>query len=287
MKKHFIFLTCLTFLAIEFVTCQTTNKQWDNPYFFLLMSDPQFGLYNKNQSFEKETELFEKAIIVTNKLKPAFVIVCRDLIHLPGNKAQIAEFLRIIDKLDKSIPYYLVAGNHDIKDFPTTQSIEKYKNEFGEDRYLFIYQGCQFIVLNSNIIHKPDSSGREIEKQLNWLENQLKSSKKYHYTFIIQHHSIFLENVNEPDGYFTITKDRRKPYLDLFQKYNVKVVFSGHYHQSNYIKYGTMDLITAGSVGMPLGKDPSGFTIVKVFKDSLDHKYYGFDEMPEKISVEP
>lgn len=48
-----------------------------------------------------------------------------------------------------------------------------------------------------------------------------------------------------------------------------------------------MDLITAGSVGMPLGKDPSGFTIVKVFKDSLDHKFYGFDEMPEKISVEP
>jgi len=40
---------------------------------FIQMSDPQFGMYTKNATFEHETVNFEFAIASANRLKPAFV----------------------------------------------------------------------------------------------------------------------------------------------------------------------------------------------------------------------
>jgi hypothetical protein len=49
---------------------------------FVQMSDPQFGMFTKNASFEHETVTLEFAIANANRLKPAFVIVTGDLIKL-------------------------------------------------------------------------------------------------------------------------------------------------------------------------------------------------------------
>jgi hypothetical protein len=39
---------------------------------FIQMSDPQFGMFTKDASFEHETVNFEFAITTANRLKPAF-----------------------------------------------------------------------------------------------------------------------------------------------------------------------------------------------------------------------
>jgi hypothetical protein len=39
---------------------------------FIQMSDPQFGMFTKDASFEHETVNFEFAIATANRLKPAF-----------------------------------------------------------------------------------------------------------------------------------------------------------------------------------------------------------------------
>ncbi|MHC4412125.1 MAG: hypothetical protein ACYSW6_03990 [Planctomycetota bacterium] len=73
--------------------------------------------------------------------------------------------------------------------------------------------------------------------------------------------------------------------MKLFAENKVSTVFAGHYHRNSYGRYGDMEMVTTGPVSKPLGKDPSGFRIVKVFKDHIEHNYYGFESMPEAVEL--
>ena len=41
-------------------------------------------------------------------------------------------------------------------------------------------------------------------------------------------------------------------------------------------------MVTTGSVGYPLGEDPSGLRIVKISRDKIEHQFYGLDQIPER-----
>ncbi len=263
------------------------HSKWQGPFFFVQMADPQFGMFAANMSFKKETELFEKAISHANRLKPAFVVICGDLINKPGDEEQTKELFRIAHKLDKKIPLYWVPGNHDVGNQPTLENLEWYRKTFGKDWYSFHYGSCKFVVINTTIIHRPDKVREEMEKQWEWLSGALKNAnnEKPIHTIVFQHHPLFLKDPQEKDGYFNIPKERRPKYLNLFKENNVSAVFAGHYHRNCYANDGTMEMITSGPVGKPLGEDPSGFRIVKVFKDQIEHKYYGLDAVPEMVTM--
>src|SRR5215467_7716365 len=89
------------------------------PFTFIQMSDPQFGMYMENKSFEHETANFEFAVATANRLHPKFVVITGDLINQPGNAAQAAEYHRIAGKLDPGIRLYSIPGNHDVANEPT------------------------------------------------------------------------------------------------------------------------------------------------------------------------
>ena len=42
-------------------------------------------------------------------------------------------------------------------------------------------------------------------------------------------------------------------------------------------------MVTTGAVGYPLGDDPSGFRVVKVLDGKSEHKYFGFDDVPNAL----
>ena len=89
------------------------------------------------KDFVQETANFEFAVAAVNRLHPAFVVITGDLVNKPGDADQIAEFRRIVAKIDTSIPVYNVVGNHDIENVPTPSTISAYTNVFGPDRYSF------------------------------------------------------------------------------------------------------------------------------------------------------
>ncbi|HEY0550024.1 MAG TPA: metallophosphoesterase, partial [Verrucomicrobiae bacterium] len=107
------------------------------PFFFIQLSDPQLGMFTGNKDFVQETANFEFVVATVNRLHPAFVVITGDLVNKPGDAAQIAEFRRIVGKIDAAIPVYNVAGNHDIENVPTPPTIAAYTNQFGNDRYTF------------------------------------------------------------------------------------------------------------------------------------------------------
>ena len=257
------------------------------PLFFLQLADPQFGFFTANADFARETINFERAIAAANRLHPAFVIVCGDLTHRAGDAAQIAEYRRIVAGLDRSIPLYSVPGNHDLASPPTTASVQAFRAQYGPDRYTFTHGGLLGIVINSTLIKEPTGSPEETAAQEQWIRTTLDAARRrpHAWTLLFQHHSWFLAQADEPDQYFNLPLARRREFLDLFKAAGVSHVFAGHYHRNAMGRDGTLEMVTTGPVGKPLGADSSGLRIVVLSDAGVEHRYYPLDSLPDRIQL--
>ena len=256
------------------------------PFFFLQMSDPQFGMYTSDRDFAQETVNFEMAIATANRLKPAFVIVTGDLVNKAGDAAQIAEYRRIAARLDPSIKLYQVAGNHDVENAPTPESLAAYEKLFGPDHYTFAYQGLVGIVLNSSVIHTPDKAPDQLAAQDRWLRAELARARQpgVQHVVVFQHHPWFLATATEPDQYFNIPLVRRTPLLALFHEQGVKLLVSGHYHRNAIATDGDLTNVTTGPVGKPQGDNPqSGLRVFVVNGSGISHRFYPLSDLPNQI----
>ena len=274
---RFLFWLCLT-AGILLPQDRASSEE----FFFIQMSDPQFGMHTKDRDFAQETANYEFAIATANRLKPRFVIVCGDLVNKPGDMAQIQEYRRISAKLDPSIRLYHVAGNHDVGNEPTPQSIDLYREHLGPDYYSFREGPLYGIVLNSSLIHSPQNASEAYAKQQTWLSEELKKAQSSGaaHAVIFQHHPFFLERGDEADQYFNIPLVRRRPLLETFRAAGVKWVFSGHYHRNALGRDGEIEMVTTGPVGMPRGNARSGMRLVWVSDGNLSHKYVEFGALP-------
>ena len=259
----------------------------DEPFFFIQLSDPQFGMFTENKDFAQETINFEFAVATVNRLKPAFVVITGDLIHKPGDTPQNVEYLRIAGKIDPRIPVYNVAGNHDVENVPTPETLFVYTNLFGPDHYTFRHAGFVGIVLNSSVIHSPQETTGELEAQQQWLRAELQRARdsRAQHIVVFQHHPWFLKTADELDQYFNIPRSRRASYLAAFRESGVKYLFSGHYHRNAIARDGGLEAVTTGPVGKPLGNDKSGLRIVIVRDEGVEHRYYHFGEIPNRVDV--
>lgn len=281
------------------VTCSWSNAQtsttrpatqrsaaWKGPFFFIQMSDPQFGMFTSNADFAQETINYEKAIAAANKLKPAFVVITGDLVHKPGDPAQIAEMKRISAKIDPSIPLRLLSGNHDVENVPTAASLAFYRKEIGTDYYSWDFGGCHFIGINSTILMRPDVP-EELDRQMAWIKQDLTAAAATgpQHTMLFGHHPLFITRVEEAETGNSIPVVRRKALLDLLTSNRAMFMFAGHLHRNAGGKAGDFQMTTTGAVGKPLGTDPSGFRVIKVYEDRVEHDYIPLDKVPEKIVI--
>jgi serine/threonine-protein phosphatase CPPED1 len=240
---------------------------------FVQMSDPQFGMFAENRNFAQETISFGLAIAAANRLKPAFVVVCGDLVNQAGDTGQIAEYQRIAAKLDRAIPLHNVAGNHDVGNEPTPESLAAYRKKFGPDYYVFRHRDFLGIVLDSSLIQHPKGAPEEADKQIKWLEGELRKITPGTRVAIFQHIPWFLKEPDEPDDYFNIPLGPRTRFLQVFERYHVEYCFAGHYHRNSIGEAPNFHVTTTGPVGKPLGADPSGIRVVTVHEGKMDSVY--------------
>lgn len=281
-------LALLFVAALAFVGTAPVRAAAAEPFFFIQLSDPQLGMFTENRDFVQDAANFEFAVKAVNRLRPAFVVITGDLVHKPGDAAQIAEYRRIVGKIDPSIPVYNIAGNHDVENAPTPESLSAYTKIFGPDRYTFRHAGLIGIVLNSSVIHTPDKAAEQLAEQDRWLRAELVKAKAENprHIVVFQHHPWFLKSANEPDQYFNIPLARRAAHLALFREFGVRYLFCGHYHRNAEARDGEMESITSGPVGKPLGGAKSGIRVAIVRDDRIEHRYYELGELPVKIEFD-
>ena len=209
------------------------------PFFFIQLSDPQFGLFAArgeapgNGTFP-ETALYEKAIAAANRLRPAFVVVTGDLVQDPDNDVQHAELMRITRQLDKHVPIYFTTGNCDVGNTPTAESLRTYRAKFGHENYSFDAGGSHFVVLNSSVCLDPSEVPDEWDSLVNFLQGDLDVlSPDSNHTIVFMHHPLFGKSAGEPDDGIMITpRERRKIILDLLRTHETSGVFTDHWHRN-------------------------------------------------------
>lgn len=280
--KTYRLIVALFVLLLVTVSGTSQDKKTSSPFFFIQLTDPQFGMFESDKGFAKETELYEKAVVEINKLHPDFVVVTGDLVNNKNDKTQVEEFKRITARINPSIPVWYSPGNHDVGQSPSQQDINTFISYYGYDRFSFRHKDCLFIGLNSCLI-KSNSPGLE-QPQYQWLKKELSNAGKENHIIIFTHYPFFINAFDEPETYSNIAVEIRNRYLALFKEFKVDAVFAGHLHTNASANYDRMEMVTTSAVGKPLGKDPSGFRIVKVYSDRVESTYYSLDVMPESIT---
>jgi len=260
----------------------------DRPYFFIQMADPQL--------FWGPVKFWKKAIEHANRLRPAFVAVCGDLLNCHGDVAKrnaakdqerVKAYLEVASKLDKRIPLYNLAGNHDVCNRPTPETLRWYVKRFGKLWYTFTRGRDFYMAIESDLIKNPSGAPKIAGKQMAWIRKALSSPavKNARHRIVFMHHPMCLKKPDEPHQYFNLPPKPRAELLGLFAKAGVRAVFSGHYHGNLYAKAGNIELVTTSSTGKALRKDPLGFRIVKVYPERIEHRYYGYEALPKKVEL--
>lgn len=276
MRKKIISVVC--FLLAVFVSHGIASDS--APFFFLQLSDPQFGFIDNNKSISAETEAMNKAVTAINQLKPPFVVITGDFVNNSKSKEQIAAYKSMIAQIDSSVKVYMIPGNHDIGKV-SRASIDNYKKNYGETHFSFRYGDCTFIGIDSNIIKEEDKEREEV--QFKWLEQELQKTKDARFKFVFTHCSVFLKRMDEPVNYSNFSLPMREKYVRLFQKYGVNAIFAGHLHNNAYGKVGNMEMITIGPVGKVLGTGYQGMNLVKVYPDRFISEFIALNQFPKEV----
>ncbi len=282
---------------------QQVKTGWRGDFEFVQLSDPQFGYRAslsglsehaieeyarlgialkpsaKVKGFTYESSRYERAIERVNQINPDFIIVTGDMVTDPNNPAQAAELWRITKQLNPDIRTYWVPGNHDVGNSPTFQSLQSYRERFGTDYYAFDHKGCHFVVMNSAVCFDPGNVEQEWDDQLRFLRATLGHATRSgsRRTLVFTHHPLFLREPDEEDSWAVVPSERRRVLLDLFKENGVSTVFSGHWHRNGHAMDENLEMITTGPVGFPLGDDPSGFRIVRIGNNSIEHEYISLE----------
>ncbi|MBQ7882355.1 MAG: metallophosphoesterase [Treponema sp.] len=202
---------------------------------FMVITDLHFG--NDKQRAVKE--LFES---VSNK-KIDFIVLLGDVVE-SGKDEYFVECENFIENLKKYIspennipPIYVVLGNHDIYcngfdrwkklNFNASQGATFYKFEtecfYNQEKYL---RSWYFIDTASGILG---------QRQLSALDNTLRSD--FNPKFVFTHYPVYTD-MNFV-MFFRLSDDReRAKLIDAFDKNNVEMVFSGHWHPGGSFDYG-------------------------------------------------
>ncbi|CAN0509328.1 unnamed protein product, partial [Ectocarpus sp. 12 AP-2014] len=62
-------------------------------------------------------------------------------------------------------------------------------------------------------------------------------------------------------------------------------IFSGHCHRNYEARAIDMRSVVTSSSGAPLGPDPPGFRVVRVFSRRMEHEYFDIDAPPQGIDL--
>jgi len=281
---------------------------WKEPYFFVFGADTQLGLIDQmnnvtvNPSWDEELRRLGVIINHMNSMKPKpkFFIICGDLVNAyperyPDRwKRQGNDLKNALLRLDVSIPVICVCGNHDIGNQPSSDAIAKYRGSFGDDYFSFWIQGSLFIVLNSQY-YKDDSLVPDLSAaQELWLDTILSASNKSSPSFtssprhivVFLHIAPFKYEEDEPDDYFNLAIEKRKPLLSKLFNAGVRKIFCGHFHRNagGFAFDRRMEVIVNSAIGRVWAGKP-GIRIVKVKEDDIKHEWFDLEKLPSSVEL--
>jgi predicted phosphodiesterase len=147
----------------------------------------------------------------------------------------------------QTLPTFIVAGNHDVQvgRFPK----EDFEALYGPVDFSFTYGNCLFIGLGSGVLHGQQEEG------VAYLEKTLASERaKVSRVFVFMHYPPMAALRAPQELLFTHTE----AFIDVFERYHVDYVISGHHHRLARTEEGGTTYLTSGGGGARLREDDYG-----------------------------
>eukprot|EP00043_Microstomoeca_roanoka_P004844 m.52181 g.52181 ORF g.52181 m.52181 type:complete len:292 (+) comp12685_c0_seq1:244-1119(+) len=290
------------------------DQGWTGPFFFVAIADPQLGTLHNDKHWQEELDLLYKAIAQVNRLRPAFVIFLGDLVNAWPDRGeelaqkqaeQVEDFKSALSALDEAIPVFFASGNHDLGNSLTEEALALFRQRFGDDYFKFTCRGLRGVVLNTQAFCD-DNAEDLARKQISFLKQALKDDAddiKCQQRVVFGHISPFLFAADEPKGFFNMDPKIRGELMGIAKEAGVRMWMSGHYHRNACGWDGELESVTTSAIGCalhPTGIDPlgldgfdraecganiSGFRIVRVYEDRLEHEWFTVDNFPDSVTL--
>jgi 3',5'-cyclic AMP phosphodiesterase CpdA len=240
----------------------------------------------RTHGHEWDARRYQHAVACARRLRPDFVVMGGDMVDDASDADQLRDLLRITAQLD-GVPMRWAPGNHDAAPdavVPTPASLQHYRDRFGPDYYAFEHKGTTCVVTDTVVWQHPELVPGEWEAQLDFLESSLRQAhRRGGHILLFGHHPLFVVSPDEPDSYWNIPLERRRPILDLLHAHRVRAFFCGHCHRNAGGWDGDLEVVVSGPVGYPLGDDPSGFRVVDVDDERVVHRYLPLDDALNEV----
>lgn len=197
----------------DILTFQTAVRP-DSPFAFAVIGDTQ-----------RNAPVIAKLQKFVYSLRPNFEIHCGDVVDGgPDKNEWVNELLKESHVLMGRVPMYPCIGNHEKNHSLYYQYMSLPTPEY---YYTYTYGNAQFFSLDTNKPVGPDS------EQYKWLEAELaKSTAKWKFSY--HHHPVYSSDENDyGDTYKGPSANgdlKVRPLEQLYEKYNVDIVFNGHIH---------------------------------------------------------
>lgn len=202
----------------------------------------------KGKFSQKEVALAMQKIELEEKID--FILTAGDNFYPNGVKdisdQHFKESFEDMYKFSKPIPWYITLGNHDY--MGDIQALVDYGNKnsswilphtyYSFERKISEKENVLFVVTDTNefvdilgfLSYRSYMRNEKGKKQLNWMEEQLKTSKAK-WKIVVGHHPIYSAGAHGD------TKVLQKEFLEILEKNKVDLYLAGHEHDLQYLKH--------------------------------------------------
>ena len=145
-------------------------------------------------------------------------------------------------------------------------------------------ESVRAIVLNSTAVHS-DALPGERAANLDFLEAELATAtERGEQPVVCSHHPWFLLDPNEvpasPATGLAIPPEPRRRLLEIAKAGALRTLLTGHMHQHMTRTTGDLQQITTSAIGLPFGEDPSGYRVIRIFEDHVEHEAHDLPSGP-------
>jgi 3',5'-cyclic AMP phosphodiesterase CpdA len=203
-------------------------------------------------------------------MKPDFVVICGDLVQNANDKS-FADFNEI--KAGFKLPCYCAAGNHDVANEPTAETLGRYREKIGEDYYAVEHKKYTFVIANTQLWKTPVAG--ESEKHDAWFKETLEAAQAANSpVIVVVHYPLYLKNPDEEETYFNLPIPKRKEILALCEANGVVAFLAGHTHRQITNEYKGIQLVNGETTSKNFDKRPMGFRLWNVGgEQGLRHEF--------------
>lgn len=256
------------------------GRQEFRPFTFILAGDPQIGMWPGGR--KAEIDNLKQLTEQVNGLRPDFVLFAGDLTEM----ATEHEY----DLFDEGVrdlrpPAKLIMGNHDLYR-SVAGSLDRFRRRYGPDTYVFTYNNCDFIAINSTLARMARPGVKQSEDFWNWLEEALANSRANgrDHTFIFCHHPPFVRGRDEANSSSNWPLETRGKLLELSGRYGVEAFLCGHIHVNRQAHDGVWVYTVAGTATC-WERQGLGYRVFRVGPDGIEQEFVALSKPLQHVTV--